>query len=1047
MKEILLTSSILILALLVLRQVFRKTISRRVQYALWALVLVRLLVPVNLPAMEHNVLTAAQPVGQTVTASLEQRQVYVLPVGRTPISNDPQADGQAPGTQVSNAESFGYNVVSQDGSTVTKYAEKLSLSQVLRLVWYAGIAVMTCWLVISNLRFWRMLCKVRTPYSVEDCKYPVYLVEEGLPSPCLFGLFRPAIYLTPAAVSSPDSLRHVLAHETTHARHLDPLWSLLRGVCLAVYWFDPLVWAAAVASKRDCELACDEGALKQLGENERIAYGRTLLALIPVVKRPTDPMLSATTMTSGKRQLKDRITRIAENRQTASIALFAVVALAVVVCAVTFTGAKTTAAQTDDQPLTADELRYFNEEFFNVGYPDLRNQFLSSTYESPEDIDLFELFYCGTDQTTQADAAERQAVADAGYDGFDPEIDLTKITVAQMDAVLTEYTGLTLAETNQFRLDDFTYLADYDAYYHFHGDTNYRASVDITAGEWKDGLICLYYRDDFLADGWKCVTLRQVEDGYQFVSNLTCDKPAVPTIYPEGKPAMTVSLTDLEPYEPEAVTVVRHSEDAEKRLDNYMAAQGAVVTVYRSTDGNLYAAIVDSQTDDQGYDCFLTLPDEDYTITLFQDLFGHDGVRISYYGLIDGNQYGKINDFYYVTDAGAPVLLARAYGEVKIVDLDGDGQEELAASDGGPAQLFFQRNGQLYQADVEGLVSDAWPEVQYFYFGYWDVYSRSLPMSGSIISDDAYRTATRTLYFDGESLLLYKDNGTYTDHVRDSIDAPTEVLTAAKAQVLEQYDWWQNHSGSMSYVDDQWQDMDEPAQWDDWKISDLSREFDGAATSQRPDLQVEVYDLGYLLHTTTPEKVTIAGAMYIDEDNWVGGFHTDYLVFQVKDGERLLVGGLATDVGCEGPIFRGQLARMLMEYGLLQPSEIDQEYLYYMFGEKQSTFLNDLGEFDETEQLKTLQSLVNYADSGNAGEDSDLFGYGLENLEWNSNYLTDNGRTAYERLLAIVSGKESDPADSDSVIVDKENFVPTENDVLAAREQATEGMSQQQVKG
>jgi hypothetical protein len=320
-------------------------------------------------------------------------------------------------------------------------------------------------------------------------------------------------------------------------------------------------------------------------------------------------------------------------------------------------------------------------------------------------------------------------------------------------------------------------------------------------------------------------------------------------------------------------------------------------------------------------------------------------------------------------------------------------------------------------------------------------------MSGNYVSGDVYRTATRTLYFDGESLLLYKDNGTYTDHVRDSIDAPTEVLTAAKAQVLEQYDWWQNHSGSMSYVDDQWQDMDEPAQWDDWKISDLSREFDGAATSQRPDLQVEVYDLGYLLHTTTPEKVTIAGAMYIDEDNWVGGFHTDYLVFQVKDGERLLVGGLATDVGCEGPIFRGQLARMLMEYGLLQPSEIDQEYLYYMFGEKQSTFLNDLGEFDETEQLKTLQSLVNYADSGNAGEDSDLFGYGLENLEWNSNYLTDNGRTAYERLLAIVSGKESDPADSDSVIVDKENFVPTENDVLAAREQATEGMSQQQVKG
>lgn len=126
------------------------------------------------------------------------------------------------------------------------------------------------------------------------CKYPVYLAEH-LPSPCLFGLLRPAVYLTPAAVESPETLRHVLAHETTHARHLDPLWSLLRCVCLAVYWFDPLVWIAAVVSRRDCELACDEGALKRLGEAERIPYGRTLLRLIPVARTPESPMLSATT--------------------------------------------------------------------------------------------------------------------------------------------------------------------------------------------------------------------------------------------------------------------------------------------------------------------------------------------------------------------------------------------------------------------------------------------------------------------------------------------------------------------------------------------------------------------------------------------------------------------------------------------------------------------------------------------------------------------------------------------------------------------------------
>lgn len=62
MKEILLTSSALILALLALRQLFRRTVSRRMQYALWLLVLARLLVPVNVGTLAHNVLSAAEPV-------------------------------------------------------------------------------------------------------------------------------------------------------------------------------------------------------------------------------------------------------------------------------------------------------------------------------------------------------------------------------------------------------------------------------------------------------------------------------------------------------------------------------------------------------------------------------------------------------------------------------------------------------------------------------------------------------------------------------------------------------------------------------------------------------------------------------------------------------------------------------------------------------------------------------------------------------------------------------------------------------------------------
>ena len=189
--------------------------------------------------------------------------------------------------------------------------------------WIVGSAVAAGFLLYANLSFWQKLRHLRRRYPVENCSLEVYLVDKGLSSPCLFGLFRPAIYLTPAALTSPARLRHVLAHEEAHARHLDHLWTLLRGVCLVIYWFDPLVWLASSAAKTDCELACDESVLARLGEAERVPYGQTLLSLIPV-GRAGNPMLTATTMAAGKKQLKDRFSRIARKpRQFAAAVLAA----------------------------------------------------------------------------------------------------------------------------------------------------------------------------------------------------------------------------------------------------------------------------------------------------------------------------------------------------------------------------------------------------------------------------------------------------------------------------------------------------------------------------------------------------------------------------------------------------------------------------------------------------------------------------------------------------------------------------------------------------
>ena len=334
MKEMLITSSVLILAFLLLRFLFRSTISRRVQYALWLLVALRLLVPVSIGNSGWSVAAMA---GQLPEREISENILAVVG-GDAPDLAPREPDPSLPEAE----QRVLYQAYQQEWKDAVERAKiesggtPITVQSILRIVWFIGMAVMALWFLAANLRFARKLRRTRVPLDDVVSKYPIFLCDD-IPSPCLFGLFRPTIYVTSAAAKDENRLRCVIAHEETHARHLDPLWSLVRSVCLAVWWFNPLVWLAAYCSRADCELACDEGVLARLGESERVPYGETLLSLVPV-RRGGDPMLAATTMTAGKRQMKERIQRIAEHKRPLAVALVAVLALTGIVCAATFTG-------------------------------------------------------------------------------------------------------------------------------------------------------------------------------------------------------------------------------------------------------------------------------------------------------------------------------------------------------------------------------------------------------------------------------------------------------------------------------------------------------------------------------------------------------------------------------------------------------------------------------------------------------------------------------------------------------------------------------------
>ena len=327
------TSSLLIVIVVALRYLLRGKISLRLQYALWVIVLLRLLVPVQLGHTGFSVLNTVEE-NQELQITVSRPLFYL---GETPDLAIPEID---PTLNLSEEalQHLRQQSEQQYYEEMAQYATPVSPSTVLYALWITGIVVTSGWFLAANLRFARALRRSRRETSLACGKLAVY-VSPLVDTPCLFGLFHPAVYVTEDVLQSETALHHTLLHEETHYRHGDHIWSALRGLCLALHWYNPLVWLAAVLSRRDVELACDEGTLRRLGEAERTAYGETLIRLT-CGRKKGELLLTATTMTGGKSGLRERIKLIAKRPKMAAYALIAAVLVVIVAAGCTFTGSK-----------------------------------------------------------------------------------------------------------------------------------------------------------------------------------------------------------------------------------------------------------------------------------------------------------------------------------------------------------------------------------------------------------------------------------------------------------------------------------------------------------------------------------------------------------------------------------------------------------------------------------------------------------------------------------------------------------------------------------
>lgn len=388
----------------------------------------------------------------------------------------------------------------------------------------------------------------------------------------------------------------------------------------------------------------------------------------------------------------------------------------------------------------------------------------------------------------------------------------------------------------------------------------------------------------------------------------------ISTALPDLELELVIPLDGLEPYEPlasmepDTVSVDTMGET----LCDWMIPDGTRIVCYQEMDHQVYPdpeykkywairqkdSLLRFCKEESGYTY-------DYTVSSFENILGHDGFRIE---CPRGASYNA-RDYYYIDENGVPRLLAECANNVMKMDLDGDGDNELLCEyhypGGTEITVYLRRDGIVYQVDICDLIRSVWPEAGNIEVLYSNQLAIEVPIPGSKVT----ATAFRTLLFDGENLRLYKDETPYEDHVKVGLwlkAAPADVLAAAQDFV----------QGELSAMIERATDDLGSVLWDDWRITKLI----GPYYETVEDLQVEIWLLGYEIHTTTPERMVLAGGSYRGEDGWcMDGYpDSDILYFRVDgDDDRTFLYARMEDCEPGTIVFREDLIHDLKAEGFL----------------------------------------------------------------------------------------------------------------------------------
>ena len=375
-----LLGSLAILAMLVLKPLWRERYRAKTRCWLWLALAAFLLLPVDF-SVKNAPVQAAPPKDYTLFVGTDKTTIQSTD---NLFGDMAEKSGQSP-AQV--RDTIIQRPVTNPEQKTTRY---IPVTTILFYGYLAGAAAFLLYQGVSYALFRRTVRRWKRDVARADyaamlsntardlgVSAPEMIVCEAISTPAVTGLLRPRLLL-PHERYDVQELRYILRHELCHLKRRDMLLKLVLLAANAMHWFNPVVYLMLRQVDEDIELACDSAATDGLELPERAAYSRTLLAAVQSSVRA----LPATTCFGGTvERLKRRITNVLGAQKKRGLGIVALVLALTLTAGCAVSWGERAQAQKNDDPFadksyTVDILLYeapaFTDGFTDGTYPSFR---------------------------------------------------------------------------------------------------------------------------------------------------------------------------------------------------------------------------------------------------------------------------------------------------------------------------------------------------------------------------------------------------------------------------------------------------------------------------------------------------------------------------------------------------------------------------------------------------------------------------------------------------------------------------------------------------